>query len=68
MHSVLFVADSSINGSICSERISGQKQGSCELGIDHCKHAWSDNCECLVLEQTAWLSIQDNYREFNHKP
>ena len=39
MHTVLFVAESSINGSLCSERISGQQQGSCELGIDHCERA-----------------------------
>ena len=61
MHTVLFVIESSKNGSLCSERISGQQQGSCELGIDHCKHAWSDNCECCVLEQTARLSILGNY-------
>ena len=68
MHSVLFVAESSVNGNICSERIFDQQQGSCELGIDHCKHAWSDSCECCVLEQTAWLSILDNFHELNHKP
>ena len=68
MHIVLFVAESSINGSLCSERISGQQQGSCEWGIDHCERAWSDNCKCDVLGQTAQLSIQDNYHELNHKP
>ena len=50
MHTVLFVAESSINGSLYAERISGQQQGSCESGIDHCERAWSDTCECRVLE------------------
>ena len=68
MHTVLFVADSSINSSLCSERISGQQQSSCESGMDHCERAWSDNCECSALGQTAQLSIQDNYRELNYKP
>ena len=51
MHTVLFAAEISINGSLCSERISGQQQGSCESGIDHCERALSDNCECRVLGQ-----------------
>ena len=58
-YTVLFVAESSITGNLCSERISGQQQGSCESGIDHSERAWSDNCECCVLGQTAQLSIQD---------
>ena len=37
MHTVLFVPQRFINGSFCSERISGQQQGSCEFGIDHCE-------------------------------
>ena len=65
MHTVLFVAESSINGSLCSQNISGQQQDSCELEIDHCERAWS---ECCVLEQTGELSILGNYHELNHKP
>ena len=68
MHTVLFEAESSKNGNLISERISVQQQGSCESGIDHSEHAWSDKCECRVLGQTAQLSIQDNYCELNHKP
>ena len=67
MHTVLFVEENSINDSLCSERISGQQQGSRELGIDHCERAWSDKCECCVLEQTARLSILGNDRELNQK-
>ena len=68
MHTVLFVAESFINGNLCSERISRQQQGICKSRIDLCERAWSDNCECRVLGQTALLSIQDNYHELNHKP
>ena len=68
MHTVLFVAASSINGNLISERISVQQQGSCESRIDHCERAWFDKCESRVMGQTAQLSIQDNYRELNHKP
>ena len=68
MHTVLFVAESSINSNLISERISVQQQGSYESRIDHCECAWSDKCECRVLGQTAHLTIQDNYRELNHKP
>ena len=39
MHTVLCVAESSINGSLYSERISRQQQDPCELEIDHCEHA-----------------------------
>ena len=53
MHTVLFVAESSINGNLISERISVQQQGSCESRIDHCEHAWSDKCECRVLGQNS---------------
>ena len=49
-------------GSLASNKVHG------ESGIDHCERAWSDNFECRVLGQTAQLSIQDNYRELNHKP
>ena len=60
MHTVLFVAESFINGNLCSERISGQQQGICKSGIDLCERAWSDNCEYRVLGQTAELSIHSS--------
>ena len=66
MHTVLFVTESSINGSLCSERISGQQQGSCESGIDHCGMPG-----LIIVNVVCWdkqLSIQDNQRELNHKP
>ena len=46
MHSAMSEADSSIIDNLCSGRIFGLQQDSCELGIGHYVHFWSGNYEC----------------------